>query len=243
MRYIDISKLDILKLQQRVNDKRNWKCIKDDLACLSNNMCWYCEHYVTSTGYPEVDHWRPKCIYGWLEYDVCNYIYTCKACNNKKHESFPLKNDENRATCLSDNINLEEPLFLDPRNKDDIKSVSYDESGILVAKKENAIEKVKRTTDKLGLRTEERIRVKRQAIRDLINDLEILLLINMPNTNAFNKLIEKINNKIKYSKDNQFVWTLCMFLIRWFKEHVEESIKIRPYINFPPDFAEVYINS
>lgn len=247
MRYIDINSIENLdELQLRLKECKDWGCVRSILADLSKKTCWYCEHYVPATGYAEVDHWRPKSqkMYPWLEFEIKNYIYSCKCCNNKKLDKFPLKDDTKRAKSPTDDISKEEPLLLNPLNKSDIQSICYDMSGRLVPKKNEIRDKVRKTKEILQLDTTDRLAEKSKAFSVLCSDLDTYLQFKS-NEEFANVMIKKINEKIKYEEGNPFVWSFCMYIESWFKENDTKLVgtNIREKIKFPEDFKEVYLNN
>src|ERR1700684_3476119 len=67
-----------------------WRELKDGLADLSNDKCWYCEMPVPRSD-NAVDHFRPKGRMGdaanehngyrWLAFERSNFRYACTFCN------------------------------------------------------------------------------------------------------------------------------------------------------------------
>ena len=110
-----------------------WRDLKDNLAVLLNDKCWYCESIIDRSD-NAVDHFRPKnCVsdaaqthngYRWLAFDYKNYRYACTYCNSYhrgkagmvgggKADRFPLLNEANR--CYAPGlVHQEEPALLDP---------------------------------------------------------------------------------------------------------------------------------
>ena len=247
MRYININSIENFdELQTKLNKCKKWSCVKEALSELSQKTCWYCEHYVPSTGYAEVDHWRPKDknLYPWLEFELKNYIYSCKCCNNKKLYKFPLKDETKRAKAPTDDISKEEPLLLNPLNKSDIQSICYDKSGRLMPRKNEIIDKVRKTKEILQLDTTDRLAEKQKAFSRLCYDLDIYLKFKS-NQEIANEMIKQINKKIEYEQGNTFVWSFCMYIESWLRENDIElaGTDIREKINFPSDFEEVYLSN
>src|SRR5579872_4368421 len=110
-----------------------WKELKDRLADLSHNKCWYCELKIARSD-NAVDHFRPKGRvsdalrehpgYRWLAFDQTNYRYSCTFCNSRRRDQegdtvggkadrFPLLDESNRVY-VSGPVTGEEPLLLDP---------------------------------------------------------------------------------------------------------------------------------
>lgn len=245
MRYIDINSLKNLdELQRQLDECKDWNCIKDILSNLSQKTCWYCEHYVPCTGYAEVDHWRPKCQekYPWLEFVIENYIYSCKACNNKKSTHFPLTDDSQRAKCSTDDLSKEEPLLLNPCNKNDVCSVCYDASGRLFAATDEIKEKVRITKEIFQLDTMERLAKKQKEFNKLSDKLRMMYKFRAT-PEIVDELIKMINKLITYENGNEFIWSYCMYLESWIRENEENftEISIRDKIIFPQDFSEIYL--
>lgn len=244
MRYVDINSLENLdELQERLDLCKDWNCVKEELSNLSQKTCWYCEHYITGSGYAEIDHWRPKCEgqYPWLEFTLRNYIYSCKACNNKKSTHFPLVDEAKKASCEIE-LSNEEPLLLNPCNIDDIRSICYDASGRLYTTKVEMSEKVKITKQILKLDTTARLAKKQRAFNQLDEKLKYIKKVQK-NREFADILIEQINKLITYDEGNEFVWSFCMYIESWLKDYEDDfrEIPIREKIKFPQDFCEVYL--
>ena len=121
------------------NEHRSvWAELKDGLAELLHNKCWYCEVPVERSD-NAVDHFRPKgrvCDadrahsgYRWLAFQHLNFRYSCTFCNSRrkdvlfgtsggKGDRFPLL-DESKRVYFSGAIEEEEPVLLDPCVVDD----------------------------------------------------------------------------------------------------------------------------
>lgn len=243
MRYVDINSLENLdELQERLNLCKDWNCVKEELSNLSQKTCWYCEHYITGSGYAEIDHWRPKCEgqYPWFEFTLRNYIYSCKACNNKKSTHFPLVDEAKKASCEIE-LSNEEPLLLNPCNKEDVRSVCYDNSGRLFPRTDKIKEKVKITKQILKLDTNERLAKKQRAFNQLDENLKYIK--KCKKREFADILIERINKLITYDEGNEFVWSFCMYIESWLRDNEKDltEIPIREKIKFPQDFCEVYL--
>ena len=155
MRFIDMSRLHLpngwlekaaeakRKVKSRektINDQSSvWSELKNDLANLSHQKCWYCE-CIQSRSDNAVDHFRPKSLYPWLAFDYRNYRYVCTFCNSKrknpttgetegKGDDFPLVDETKRAKTETDNLNLEQPILLDPCKTNDVKLLDFRDDG------------------------------------------------------------------------------------------------------------------
>ncbi|MGZ8131755.1 hypothetical protein ACXU40_05125 [Bordetella bronchiseptica] len=110
-----------------------WRDLKDGLANLLHDKCWYCESSVDRSD-NAVDHFRPKgrvsdatnphTGYRWLAFDESNFRYACTYCNSRrknlksgtaggKADRFPLVNEAQRIYAVGP-ISTELPLLLDP---------------------------------------------------------------------------------------------------------------------------------
>lgn len=153
MRYVDIDDLCLpdswlARAQEATAKVKNgddpndyahlWRELKDCLADLLKDKCWYCESPIDRSD-NAVDHFRPKNKvsdakrlhkgYRWLAFNHKNYRYACTFCNSLrkdvqrkkrggKADRFPLLNEEDR---LYDEgpLHLERPALLDPCSLND----------------------------------------------------------------------------------------------------------------------------
>jgi uncharacterized protein (TIGR02646 family) len=130
-----------------------WTELKESLAALSHNKCWYCETEQERSD-NAVDHFRPKgrvaeCTghegYWWLAFDWKNYRFSCTYCNSRrkdrKHKSvggkqdhFPLIDEHNRVLQPGGDIDAEEPCLLDPTVATDPSLLWFNDEGRVVPK-------------------------------------------------------------------------------------------------------------
>ncbi|MDX3544871.1 HNH endonuclease signature motif containing protein [Streptomyces europaeiscabiei] len=123
-----------------------WRRIKNVLAEVGHNKCWYCETgNIRSDN--AVDHFRPKGKvsgtqhggYWWLAFDVKNYRFACTFCNSRRHgdggttggkaDHFPLMPGSRRADSPLIPISVEIPMLLDPCDYFDTTAIWFDETG------------------------------------------------------------------------------------------------------------------
>jgi uncharacterized protein (TIGR02646 family) len=134
----EVEKLAIAPRRQRNAEierhaTKTWRALKELLAALSFDKCWYCE-IRQDRSLKDVDHFRPKGKvlglsshpgYWWLAFDVDNYRFSCNLCNRRttdshtglkggKHEQFPIFDESKRAKSKQEDYRLEEPMLLDP---------------------------------------------------------------------------------------------------------------------------------
>jgi 5-methylcytosine-specific restriction endonuclease McrA len=148
MRWIDIGKLrppeawsakakaalDAVSLGEDPNNYGAvWRELKNGLAELLHDKCWYCEVPVERSD-NAVDHFRPKGRvrdaahdhggYRWLAFDLTNFRYACTFCNSRrkdvddksvggKADRFPLV-DESKRLYAAGPLDQEAPTLLDP---------------------------------------------------------------------------------------------------------------------------------
>ena len=150
----DIKELPPEERRRTIGTKsRIWQELKDTLKAQSHGKCWYCESREIRS-YTAVDHFRPKngvteCPhhdgYWWLAFDWKNYRLSCTLCNSLstdpatgtvsgKHDHFPLVDETKRAYAPSDNIDLEEPVLLDPSDAFDAGLLWFEPDGRVVPK-------------------------------------------------------------------------------------------------------------
>jgi len=122
-----LRKKGIEKAHEHCNDyddgKRNFKfqdsiyqhhTVKRVLKHIQNNKCCYCERPIRKY-FRDVEHYRPKSTYYWLTYDWTNLLLACPICNRQhKRDQFPLANPDMKAVSHHDDIELEEPLLINP---------------------------------------------------------------------------------------------------------------------------------
>ncbi len=119
-----------------------WRELKNGLADLFHDKCWYCEVPVVRSD-NAVDHFRPKGRvagtpkahggYTWLAFDQTNFRYACTWCNSRridqdggtaggKADLFPLL-DETQRVYKAGAVTGEKPELLDPCEMDDWRAL------------------------------------------------------------------------------------------------------------------------
>lgn len=115
-----------------------WTDLKQELAELSHQKCWYCESRQTRSD-NAVDHFRPKSKYPWRAFSIENFRFSCTFCNSRrtnpetdevegKGDFFPLLNGSTRATSEAD-IPTEQPALLDPCVAADVGLLDFRSDG------------------------------------------------------------------------------------------------------------------
>ncbi len=125
---------------------------------IQNDKCCFCESNITTTGYGDVEHFRPKggwkqkegdklseTGYYWLAYDWDNLFCSCQICNQQfKKNYFPLENHTERATNHGVDIMLEKPLLVHPSNDTPTEHL-YFVKEFVKSKTDKGTETIKRT--------------------------------------------------------------------------------------------------
>jgi hypothetical protein len=138
-----------------------WRELKDGLAQLLHDKCWYCETPVDRSD-NAVDHFRPKNRvsdaanphpgYRWLAFDANNFRYACTYCNSRrkdveggtaggKADRFPLV-DEAQRIYVTGPVTQESPVLLDPCEISDWRLLGcHQENGLPCATSTNTLAK------------------------------------------------------------------------------------------------------
>lgn len=141
---------DIDKQKQYIKDNASkWAAIREYLAAMSHNKCWYSEAKERVSRY-QVDHFRPhgrakQAIktfaegYSWLAFDLDNFRLAGVLCNtaNQEHSAetvgksdwFPLADPTTRACLAARDCSKESPLLLDPADPDDPSKLLFNDDG------------------------------------------------------------------------------------------------------------------
>ena len=135
--------------------------VRSTLFQAQHNKCCYCESKFGATSYGAVEHFRPKGSvqqgqgqnreypgYYWLAYSWSNLLVSCERCNSShKRSLFPLANPRLRARCHHDDVDTEEPLFVDPAQEDPRRHIRFRGPAV-----EPLTERERETIQGLGLR-------------------------------------------------------------------------------------------
>lgn len=134
-----IAESDTIKRNSIIDkNAKLWGELKEHLASLSYEKCWYTESK-NAGSYCHVDHFRPKKEaiaedgdnkggYWWLAFEWMNYRYSGPAANVKKNAYFHVVSE--KASKYGDNIKKEQILFLDPIQFTDPDHLSFDNEGM-----------------------------------------------------------------------------------------------------------------
>ncbi len=113
--------------------------------------CAYCEAWPTSSSDWDVEHFRPKGHYYWLSYHWPNLYLSCQHCNQSRRDrptwddstvgasagkldQFPLVENSPRSMGPDDDIDHEERMLIDPCTDDPEEHVTFDNTGMALAR-------------------------------------------------------------------------------------------------------------
>lgn len=172
-----------------------WRALKDSLADLSFDKCWYCEMPQIRSD-QAVDHFRPKSLYRWLAFTPSNLRYSCTFCNSRrtdvqtgavggKGDQFPLAAGSVRATRAGEERG-EQPLLLNPCAADDPMLLDFNDDGRPVARYTNhAVRSLRATTS---------IRLYHLDHSDLVEQRRILAIELNEKIDAANLLYDRVDD-------------------------------------------------
>lgn len=185
-----------------------WSPFKVNFINAFGDKCWYSEVPRINTDF-NIDHFRPKGSvkrakrlyatrkisgvvqthpgYWWLAFEARNYRYACQYANlprdnGGKHDYFPLTDESTRIWSKSSLAahNTENPLLLDPCNKDDVQLLSFDKSPGMVHSRfdktsfPNLYARVKLSSQCYNLNHKTVKDQRSKVIRDVNDDLKLL---------------------------------------------------------------------
>jgi len=113
--------------------------VKRPLVKAQHGKCCFCESKVTHIASGHIEHFRPKGGvrqhpdeplyrpgYFWLAYEWHNLLFSCELCNSRhKKNLFPLANPSDRARRPTDNLDAEQPMFIDPSREDPSAHIGF----------------------------------------------------------------------------------------------------------------------
>lgn len=203
----DAAREAVVHRSENINDYGGvWRALKDPLAELSHDKCWYCEMKQERSD-NAVDHFRPKALYRWLAFTLSNLRYACTFCNSRrtdvatglvggKGDQFPLDECCARATAPGEEVQ-EVPLLLNPCSASDPMLLDFNDEGRPIARH---LDHPKRR-----LRAETSIRLYHLDHSDLVEHRRILAIEINEKIEAANDLYERVDSgdlAIKRSYNN-----------------------------------------
>jgi len=121
----------------------NCEGVKKELAAIYNNKCCYCETKLTKNF--EIEHFRPKEKYRWLEKSWSNLLFVCSSCNKSKSNKFETSNgnlfesqeniDVHKSAAFLNET--EKPFFLHPEYDEIENFFAFEKGGKIISKENN----------------------------------------------------------------------------------------------------------
>lgn len=171
------------------------KSVKNLLQKAQYCKCAFCETDIGSGSYGDIEHFRPKRGYQqssrskfqrpgyyWLVYDWDNLLLSCSVCNQSfKKNLFPLADHRRRARTHRDDINIEDPIFINPTKEDPANYISFNKE---IAFSINNNKKGKETIKGFGLNRPKLTTARRKYYEKLKLSYELLksTQVNMPDS-------------------------------------------------------------
>jgi uncharacterized protein (TIGR02646 family) len=189
------------------NSIYNHPSVKEALVLAQHKKCCFCERLIGNDG--DVEHFRPKSAYTqnkklerpgyyWLAYDWDNLYLSCSACNQRQKKNlFPIANAKKRAHLHTNNIKLEEPLFIDPGKDEPSKHIGF-RGEMPYAIRRN--KKGKTTIENLGLDREILNDVRLRHLRLMKSLYQVIQIADKHSSNKeLRQQAEKATTMLKYS--------------------------------------------
>lgn len=197
--------------------------IRKALFKCHKKKCAYCETVLNkknkATNNPnsnknnEIEHYRPKGSYRqdrsntssltgyyWLAYEASNLLLSCPICNRNKDDLFPLKTVATRCVNHHYNINIEDPLLLNPTIVDPNDHVYFDKEVIKHKTTEGQV-----TIDCLDLNRQNLLDERLRVYAPLFIQWNLLPMLNGSTkedseNQIFARFEEAVEGKCAYSK-------------------------------------------
>jgi len=160
---------------------------KDYALKLSQNKCSYCESYLLTTTFGDIENFRPRSPYWWLTYEWNNLLAACSVCNQKyKSNLFPIS--ANRINGPGSDPKEEQALLIDPAFEDPEMYFDYvlnnNDEEIWISPKpgdEKRILKAQTTIDTLGLNRLPLLKSRYSSVTTLIGLIKLYRQSNNKN--------------------------------------------------------------
>jgi len=189
--------------------------VKLELKKLYNNKCCYCED-ANIVG--EIEHYRPKSRYEWLEFDWENLLFACGNCNKNKWASFEISGtmaNKNDSFEICDQKEL--PLMVNPEKDLAEQWIVFEKNGNI--KSENKRMAYSIETCKLN---RQNLNEKRKNIYDkLIRDIEISLLLYGDAVKIKEEILKRFIEPIKNNKQLSFIAFRKYIIDNWLNDFLE----------------------
>lgn len=194
--------------------------VKKALVILQKGKCCFCEAFFQHVAYGDVEHFRPKAGwvqdveaintpgYFWLAYSWENLFLSCEICNQRhKKNFFPLLNPHARASSHLDDIDIEEPFFINPRLDEPSLYISFKEEvpvGI------DALGRGKKTIEKLGLAREVLNEDRRSTLSTIKRLYSIIQGVVNKNDSIYERTVNVLEEYKKEANDPKTEYSLMI---------------------------------
>lgn len=164
--------------------------VVDTLEKLFHSKCAYCESKYTHLMPVDIEHFRPKSKYPWLEFDWNNLLPSCIDCNRKRYQD--VQDEENKLAGKKDDFPLynstaplndaknerehdleeEEKIrqLLNPCIEDPENYLKYDDNGFIFSKDEvkDTIARGQKSIETFGLYRIELVKARKEHLINLV---------------------------------------------------------------------------
>lgn len=207
------------------------------LKSLFHSKCAYCESKYTHLMPVDIEHFRPKSKYTWLEFDWDNLLPSCIDCNRKRYQvvqegeiiltgkkdDFPLYN----AIAPLNNVENEDDFdfqeeekirqLINPCIENPEDYFEYDDDGFILSKNSeiDTIERGKKSIETFGLYRMELVKARKEHL------LKIIATIQRIEENT-----KGIDNVLKLSNGDTIMDEQLNIAIVPFKNNLESDIKL-----------------
>ena len=152
--------------------------VKNTLRKAQYDKCAFCETLITPIAYGDVEHFRPKAAhrqgpkgfltrpgYYWLAYEWSNVLFCCQLCNQRfKRNHFSLANPSRRARPHHNDIEDEQPMFINPAGENPTEFPEFREEYLSPT---DGNPRGHATIESLGLNREKLVEKRRDTLRPI----------------------------------------------------------------------------
>lgn len=232
--------------------------VKNALDKIFNGKCAYCESSYTHIMPVDIEHFRPKSIYPWLQFDWNNLLPSCIDCNRKRYQQlqtghrelagkkddFPLFNATaplNNATETTFDLAKEEKVrqLLQPCIDNPENHLEYDNQGYIFPKTNDELDRGKNSIQIYGLYRIELVKKRHEhlirvfscigRIQNLIFAIDKLIEIQVDNED-FKDMLEPVIKRLDKNLERDF---------RELKGYVQNTNK---YVGMSKQYINAFLN-
>lgn len=185
--------------------------VKQALLDAQHSKCCYCEAKIGATSYGEVEHYRPKGAvkqssestkeypgYYWLAYDWDNLLVSCSVCNRKKSVLFSLVDETTRARNHHDDIEKEQPLFINPARVDPRRHIRFHREAPIGKTEQGQV-----TIECLKLRRNALQECRRSLLNNLIHLHKVVVIGENYDNPDMQKLVQEAREQLELAASPQ----------------------------------------